>query len=87
MEIFHNFSLLHDDVMDKADRRRGQPTVHKKWNDNVAILSGDAMLIEAYNYISKVPIDLLPEVLRLFSETAMEVCRGQQFDMDFEKRS
>ena len=87
LEIFHNFSLLHDDVMDKADRRRGQPTVHKKWNDNVAILSGDAMLIEAYNYISKVPIDLLPEVLRLFSETAMEVCRGQQFDMDFEKRS
>lgn len=86
LEIFHNFSLLHDDVMDKADRRRGQPTVHKKWNDNVAILSGDAMLIEAYNYISKVPIDLLPEVLRLFSETAMEVCRGQQFDMDFEKR-
>ena len=87
LEIFHNFSLLHDDVMDKADRRRGQPTVHKKWNDNVAILSGDAMLIEAYNYISKVPIDLLPEVLRLFSETAMEVCRGQQFDMDFEKRN
>lgn len=87
LEIFHNFSLLHDDVMDKADIRRGRPTVHKKWNDNVAILSGDAMLIEAYNYISRVPADRLAEALHLFSETAMEVCRGQQLDMDFEKRT
>lgn len=86
IEIFHNFSLLHDDVMDKADIRRGRPTVHKKWNDNVAILSGDAMLIGAYNFIARVPAEHLEEVLKLFSTTAMEVCRGQQFDMDFETR-
>ncbi len=87
LEVFHNFSLLHDDLMDKADRRRGQLTVHKKWSDNTAILSGDAMLIEAYNYISRVPQQHIREALQLFSSTAMEVCRGQQFDMDFENRN
>lgn len=86
IEIFHNFSLLHDDLMDKADIRRGHPTVHKKWDDNSAILSGDAMVIEAYRYITKVPDSLLREVIDLFSATAMEICQGQQYDMDFEKR-
>lgn len=87
IEIFHNFSLLHDDLMDKADLRRGNQTVHKKWNDNTAILSGDAMLIEAYKYIAKVPSHLLPDILHLFSSSAMEVCKGQQLDMDFEQRT
>lgn len=86
LEIFHNFSLLHDDLMDRADMRRGCPTVHKKWNDNTAILSGDAMLIESYKYIADVPHEILPEVLQLFSTTAMDVCKGQQYDMDFEER-
>lgn len=87
VEIFHNFSLLHDDVMDRADMRRGHATVHKKWNDNTAILSGDAMLVEAYKHIADVPQNLLPEILSLFSQTAMEVCKGQQYDMDFETRT
>lgn len=87
IEVFHNFTLLHDDLMDKSDMRRGKPTVHKKWDANTAILSGDAMLIEAYNYVSGVSVDILPEVLSLFSKTAMEVCIGQQHDMDFEKRT
>ncbi len=87
IEIFHNFSLLHDDLMDNADLRRGNPTVHKKWNANTAILSGDAMVIEAYRYIAKVPRHYLPEVLNLFSTTAMDICIGQQYDMDFEKRT
>lgn len=86
IEIFHNFSLLHDDLMDKADMRRGHQTVHKKWNDNTAILSGDAMLIEAYKHIINVEPHLIKPVLNLFSETATEVCRGQQYDMDFETR-
>lgn len=86
IELFHNFSLLHDDVMDRSDMRRGQPTVHKKWNDNTAILSGDAMLIESYNYISDVAQEKLPEILKVFTTTAMEVCKGQQCDMDFEER-
>lgn len=86
VEIFHNFSLLHDDLMDKADMRRGNPTVHKKWDANSAILSGDAMVIEAYRYITRVPAHLLPEVLDLFSTAAMQICKGQQYDMDFEKR-
>lgn len=87
IEIFHNFTLLHDDLMDKSDLRRGKETVHKKWNSNTAILSGDAMLIEAYKYISDTKLEFLPEVLALFNKTAMEVCKGQQFDMDFEKRN
>ncbi len=87
IEIFHNFTLLHDDLMDRADMRRGKPTVHVKWNDNTAVLSGDAMLIEAYKEIAKVEEGLLPEVLELFSETATEICCGQQLDMEFEQRT
>ena len=86
IEIFHNFSLLHDDLMDNASIRRGKSTVHEKWNDNAAVLSGDAMLIDAYNLIAKVPLNTLPSVLEVFTSTAMQVCQGQQYDMDFEKR-
>lgn len=86
IEIFHNFTLLHDDLMDRADIRRGQPTVHKKWTDNVAILSGDAMLIEAYKEIAKVEEKYLKVILDQFSIMATDICRGQQYDMDFEKR-
>ncbi|RNC65893.1 polyprenyl synthetase family protein [Proteiniphilum sp. X52] len=86
VEIFHNFSLVHDDLMDNADLRRGYPTVHKKWNENSAILSGDALVIEAYKYIAKVPAGVLPDILELFTTTAMEICKGQQYDMDFEQR-
>lgn len=84
VEVFHNFTLLHDDVMDRADTRRGKPTVHKKWNDNTAILSGDAMLIKAYQLLQQAPADKLPILLELFSKTAIEVCEGQQYDVDFE---
>ena len=87
LEVFHNFTLLHDDVMDRAEVRRGQPTVHVKWNDNTAILSGDQMLIEAYKLLQNVPADKLPQVLRLFNEMATGVCEGQQYDMEFEHRS
>lgn len=86
LEIFHNFTLLHDDIMDRADLRRGNLTVHKKWCDNVAILSGDAMQIDAYRHVIKAPQEKLKEVLDLFSQTAIEVCEGQQYDMDFEDR-
>lgn len=86
IEVFHNFTLLHDDVMDKADVRRGKPTVHAKWNDNTAILSGDQMLIEAYRLLEQVPAARLPQLLHLFSQTATEVCEGQQYDVDFEQR-
>ena len=86
VEIFHNFSLLHDDLMDNADVRRGSETVHKKWNENTAILSGDAMVIEAYRYVTKLPERYLSRVLEIFSQTAMEICIGQQYDLDFEKR-
>lgn len=85
LEIFHNFTLLHDDIMDRADVRRGRPTVHRKWNDNTAILSGDVMQIIAYQYIAKTPIDVLKPVLNLFSLTAAEICEGQQYDMEFEQ--
>ena len=87
LEVFHNFTLLHDDVMDKADVRRGRPTVHMKWNENTAILSGDQMLIEADKLLSGVPADKLPEVLRLFNKMATEICEGQQYDVDFESQS
>ncbi|OJV34098.1 MAG: isoprenyl synthetase [Bacteroidia bacterium 43-41] len=87
IEIFHNFTLLHDDLMDKSDMRRGMPAVHKKWDANAAILSGDAMLIESYRHIASVHSGILPQIISLFSQTAMEVCQGQQLDMDFEKRS
>lgn len=86
IEIFHNFTLLHDDVMDQADIRRGKPTVHKKWNENAAILSGDAMLILAYQYLAKVNPEKLALLLPVFSQTAIEVCEGQQYDMEFESR-
>jgi len=87
MEVFHNFTLLHDDLMDKADKRRCQPTVHKKWNTNTAILSGDAMLIAAYQLIGETCEPCLKQILRLFSQTALEICCGQQYDMEFEKRT
>lgn len=86
IEIFHNFTLLHDDLMDKADMRRGKPTVHIKWNDNTAVLSGDAMLIEAYREIAKTETEFLPQALELFTTTATEICCGQQYDMGFEQR-
>ncbi len=87
IEIFHNFTLLHDDIMDNAPMRRNSPTVHIKWNQNTAILSGDAMLILAYQLISRTKIDVLPKVFSLFNKTALEVCEGQQLDMNFEKLS
>ena len=84
LEMFHNFTLVHDDVMDKAELRRGKPAVHAKWNDNTAILSGDQMLIEAYKLLSDVPADKLPQVLKWFNEMATGVCEGQQYDVDYE---
>ncbi len=84
LEIFHGFTLIHDDIMDKADLRRNMLTVHKKWNDNIAILSGDVMCIKSYQYIAMAPEDKLKSVLELFSETAVKVCEGQQYDMNFE---
>lgn len=84
LEVFHNFTLLHDDVMDRAHVRRGRETVHVKWNDNTAILSGDQMLIEAYKLLSDVPADKLPKVLKWFNEMATGICEGQQYDVDFE---
>lgn len=84
LEIFHTFTLIHDDIMDKSPLRRGQQTVWKKWNDDTAILSGDVMCIESYRRMAKAPAPVLGEVLALFSKTAAEVCEGQQYDMDFE---
>ena len=84
LEVFHSFTLIHDDIMDKAPVRRGVPTVYKKWNENTAILSGDVMSIESYKLIAKAPAKVLPDALELFSKTAAEVCEGQQYDMDFE---
>ena len=86
VEIFHNFTLVHDDIMDNADKRRCQLTVHRKWCDNVAILSGDTMQIQAYQHLAQVPALLLPKILQRFSQTAIEVCEGQQLDMDFERK-
>ncbi len=87
IEIFHNFTLLHDDVMDKAPTRRGRDTVHIRWNENTAILSGDQMLIEAYKQLARVPADKLPHVLDLFNKMGTEICEGQQYDVDFETRN
>ena len=84
LEIFHSFTLIHDDIMDRADLRRGQLTVYKKWNENIAILSGDVMSIQAYEYVSKAPSDKLRAVLEIFSDTARKVCEGQQYDMNYE---
>ena len=86
LEIFHNFTLLHDDIMDRADVRRGRQTVHKKWDDNTAILSGDVMQISAYQFIANTPAEQLKCSLDLFSKTAAEICEGQQYDVDFENR-
>lgn len=84
VELFHNFTLMHDDIMDKASLRRGMPTVHTKYNENTALLTGDVMSIVAYDYIAKVSSHNLPRILSLFNRTAREVCEGQQWDMDFE---
>jgi len=86
LETYHNYTLLHDDLMDNADVRRGQPTVHKKWNANLAVLSGDSMLVLAYQRMTKCDSHLA-EVLRLFTETALEIGEGQQMDMEFETRN
>ena len=84
VEVFHNFTLLHDDIMDNAAVRRGKPSVFAKWGENVAILSGDAMLISAYKYLAMLDAERLARVMPLFNEMALEVCEGQQYDMDFE---
>ena len=86
LELFHNFTLLHDDLMDNADTRRGKPTVYKQYGKNTAILSGDQMIIEAYKQLQELPTDKLPKVLRLFNQMATEICEGQQHDMDFEQQ-
>jgi geranylgeranyl diphosphate synthase type II len=86
IEVFHNFTLLHDDIMDKAPIRRGKPTVYKKWDENTAILSGDTMMALAYEYIMKAPEPSLTKVFSVFNQTAIEVCEGQQYDMNFENR-
>ena len=87
IETYHNFTLLHDDLMDRADVRRGKPCVHKKWNDNAAILSGDNMLVLAFHRMIQCDEQYMPDVLRLFTETALEIDEGQQYDIDFEDRS
>jgi geranylgeranyl diphosphate synthase type II len=87
VELFHNFSLIHDDIMDDAPLRRAKETVHEKWNTNIAILSGDVLFVKAYEEICKNPPHLIPELLTVFNKTAIEVCEGQQMDMDFETRN
>ncbi|WP_338646535.1 polyprenyl synthetase family protein [Flavobacterium sp. KS-LB2] len=87
VEVFHNFSLVHDDIMDDAPLRRGQETVHEKWNVNTGILSGDAMLILAYQYFEQYEPIIFRDLAKLFSKTALEVCEGQQWDVDFEERN
>lgn len=87
VEVFHNFTLMHDDIMDEAPLRRGKETVHHKWNTNNAILSGDVMFVMGYQLMCRVKPAILPEVLDVFSKTATEVCEGQQLDMDFENRN
>jgi geranylgeranyl diphosphate synthase, type II len=84
VEVFHNFTLMHDDIMDKAVMRRNYPTVHVKWNENIALLSGDAMLIKAYELLSKTPENFIGRIMPVFNLTALQVCEGQQFDMDYE---
>jgi len=86
LETYHNFTLLHDDLMDRADVRRGQPTVHRKWNDNQAILSGDTMLLQAYQRVAQCNPRLLPQVLELFTTTTLEIDEGQLLDIEFETR-
>ncbi len=86
IELFHNFTLIHDDIMDKAPLRRGMETVHSKYGDSTALLAGDVMLVTAYEELNKISIEFLKSILSLFNKTAKEVCEGQQLDMDFEKR-
>jgi len=86
IEIFHNFTLVHDDIMDKAPLRRGKKSIHEKWNSNIAILSGDVMLVKAYEQLNLSKAELVPELLRVFNKTAILVCEGQQMDMDFENK-
>ena len=86
IELFHNFTLIHDDIMDKAPLRRNKPTVHAKYGDSTALLAGDVMLVVAYDYLNKIKTDYLHQVLSLFNKTAKQVCEGQQLDMDFEKQ-
>jgi geranylgeranyl diphosphate synthase type II len=85
IEVFHNFTLVHDDIMDKSDIRRNRATVHVKWNPDIAVLSGDAMLIKSYELLSLSPSAFLGKILPIFNQTALEVCEGQQYDMDYEK--
>ena len=87
IETYHNYTLLHDDLMDKADVRRGKPTVHKVWDDNTAILSGDSMLVLAYQLMAQSDPVKLKEVMDLFTETALQIGEGQQYDMEFERRN
>ncbi len=86
VEVFHNFTLMHDDIMDKAPLRRGEPTVHEKWNETIAILSGDTMFVKAYELLEDLDPKLLPSAFKLFNKCAIQVCEGQQMDMDFEDR-
>lgn len=86
VEVFHNFTLMHDDIMDNSSLRRGNPTVHEKWNVNNAILSGDAMMIQSYQLIEQIPIEFQPSIYKAFNKMALWLCEGQQDDMDFEER-
>ena len=86
IEVFHNFTLIHDDIMDRAPLRRNKETVHEKWNTDIAILSGDVLMIKSYQLLGQIDPKLLPEAFELFNKTAIEVCEGQQMDMDFETR-
>ncbi|MEI9945276.1 MAG: polyprenyl synthetase family protein [Chitinophagaceae bacterium] len=85
IELFHNFTLIHDDIMDKAPLRRGMETVHTKYGESTALLAGDVMLVKAYDYLNKISNSNIQKVLQLFNKTAIEVCEGQQLDMDYEK--
>ena len=85
IELFHNFTLIHDDIMDKAQLRRVEKTVHEKWDNNIAILSGDTMLVQSYSLLSELELNIQANVYKVFSETATKVCEGQQLDMDFEQ--
>ena len=87
IEMYHNHTLVHDDLMDHADVRRGRPTVHKRWNENTAVLSGDTMLLLAYRLIAQSTVGRTDEVMRLFTDSAIEICEGQQYDVNFESRS
>ncbi|MFI5135784.1 MAG: polyprenyl synthetase family protein, partial [Chitinophagales bacterium] len=84
VELFHNFTLIHDDIMDRAPLRRGKPTVHNKYGETIAILSGDVMLVFAYEYLVQADVQLVPKLVQVLSNCAVDVCRGQQFDMNFE---